>query len=631
MRKALALVCGGAAIALALILGLNHLTTTPLPDSAVRVLDAERSLDPALDPHAIDAASWTPIPLPDDAPFVAAAPRQRAWYRLRIPAPATPDRLHSLLFATPYAALKIWINGQLIADAGIARSPVPEYRHALRYTIAPSLWHAGSNEVTILSVAQTRETGLGQVWLGDAAQMARYKSQRNLIEKRWPTTSIQIILVLAVVLLAFFSVRPGDTAFAWFAASLGSWALHASLQQRSTPLPWWPNFTYPLTLIALVWFALFGLMFVRALCQRPQRAWLIAAWSFALLVSALLTAITLAGSGTTPRSGGLILVVPGVLLIGMGIVGTLWQSVNAQPSNRETSALLLLASLLLTIGLRDWMRDLGLIANAGEIAYLPFAVPAVFLVFGGMLLHRHAAALRAVEQANLNLERKVEEKTRDLETNYKRLAEFEGQRARAEERDRLVREMHDGVGGHLVHALALSERLDDAKPLSDAIRDCLDDLRVVMDTANIENERLNDALATFRERIDRRLHALGIALHWDFTRMPELPCVGPQATLHILRMLQELITNVIKHAAAQRLLISIDLCDANGKDEPAALQMHLEDDGCGFSVQEKARGRGLGNVRKRVEEWGGSMQVSTQPGKGTRVQIAFPMPQRQQA
>lgn len=625
MRKALALFCGGVAIALALILGLNRLTTTPLPDSAVRIIDAERSLDPALEPLAVDAASWTPIQLPDDAPFVETAPRQTAWYRLRVTAPTAPDQLHSLLFATPYAALKIWINGQLLADSGIARSPVPEYRHPLRYTIAPTLWRAGSNEVTILSVAQTRETGLGQVWLGDAAQMARYKSLRNVIEKRWPATSIQIILVLAIVLLAFFSVRPGDTAFAWFAASLASWALHAGLLQRSTPLPWWPNITYPLTLIALAWFALFGLMFVRALCQRPHRAWLIPGWYFALFVSLFLVISTLGGWITTPSSGGLILVVPGVLLIGMVIVGTLWQSVIAEPSNRETSALLLLASLLLTIGLRDWMRDLGWIANTGEVAYLTFAVPAVFMVFGSMLLHRHAAALRAVEQANLTLERKVEEKTRDLAANYQRLSILEAQRARSEERDRLVRDMHDGVGGHLVHALALSERLDEARPLSDAIRDCLDDLRLVMDTADIESERLNDALATFRDRIERRLHALGIQLAWDFTQMRDLPCMGPQPTLHVLRVLQELVTNVVKHAKATRVAVAIDLVETDTSPEQSRLHMLLADDGLGFAVNDRSRGRGLGNVRRRVEEAGGTLTIDSAPGVGTRVAVVFPL------
>jgi hypothetical protein len=287
--------------------------------------------------------------------------------------------------------------------------------------------------------------------------------------------------------------------------------------------------------------------------------------------------------------------------------------------------LLILASVLLVIGIRDWLIDVRLLGNWQSMRYLPFAAPMVSLVFGGMLLRRYAQALSTAEQINSQLEIKVAEKTADIERNWRRIAEIDKERGRFEERDRLMWEMHDGVGGQLVQALALADCGESGAVIRDPIQTALDDLRLLIDASDVHSERLNDPLARLRERLARRLSALGIALEWDFTEMPELPGISPQRSLQVLRILQELITNVIKHAQSSRISLSCQRIDDPSTGAAAQILIDVSDDGVGFDAAAIREGRGIVSLTLRSQTLGGSLSIKSEPGEGTKVRLQFPV------
>jgi signal transduction histidine kinase len=90
---------------------------------------------------------------------------------------------------------------------------------------------------------------------------------------------------------------------------------------------------------------------------------------------------------------------------------------------------------------------------------------------------------------------------------------------------------------------------------------------------------------------------------------------GQQVVL--LRSAQEALANVRKHAGATQVLITLGI--SNG-----GVWIEIRDDGSGFTPASAAGGFGLAAMRGRVEESGGSVQVESAPGRGTRVQVLIP-------
>lgn len=618
--------CAGALLGLLLVLSLDRLTATALPQPLLALSEVVR-VQTAINELPDAAAGWAEVSLPDDAPMLAGQVRQHAWYRFSFDLPEWRPPLWALLLQRPLAAVSIRVNGQLLADSGVTRTRLPEYRHDLRYNLSPGMLREGRNEILILSVSQTRKAGLGRVWLGDSAQLAAYKAERNRIEKDWPGLALQVIVVLAVMLAAFWLVRRQESAFGWFAAALAGWAMHTSLIERNSAVFGLAGVHEALVVIGLAWFVVFGLLFVHRLVDWRARRLERATLAFGVMASGLLLALS--PWQPSPWYGRVVLwlVVPGVLLVGALILAQLWRAAMQNRDRQEAQWLLVLAGMLLLIGVRDWLLDLGLIGSWQSLRYLPFAAPMVFAVFGWLLLRRHVQALAGVEQANRDLEAKVAEKSRAIEANWRRIAEIEGERARFDERDRLMRDMHDGVGGHLVQALALSERSSDPR-LHEAIRQALDDLRLLIDASDVHSEGLNDILARLRERLGRRLGALGIALEWDFTRSPTLPALSPSRSIQILRILQEAVTNVIKHANARRVTIASERLDDPSTGEAARLLFEVADDGAGFDPLAAGGGRGLGSLRARIADLGGHLHLESAIGAGCRLRFDLPLSER---
>jgi signal transduction histidine kinase len=85
----------------------------------------------------------------------------------------------------------------------------------------------------------------------------------------------------------------------------------------------------------------------------------------------------------------------------------------------------------------------------------------------------------------------------------------------------------------------------------------------------------------------------------------------------LLRIAQECMTNVLKHAGAQRVEIGLVF----GAD---SVSLSIADDGCGFDARAHHDGFGLVGMRERAERIGARLLVSTQPGHGTRIETVIP-------
>ena len=208
--------------------------------------------------------------------------------------------------------------------------------------------------------------------------------------------------------------------------------------------------------------------------------------------------------------------------------------------------------------------------------------------------------------------------------------------AQEEERRRIARELHDQTTQQLtalamqLHSLAAS-RPDTAGALSpsrELVRSAIDDVhRLIYDLrpAMLDDLGLLPAIRSFAAT---RLGAHGVVVHSEFP--PELPGLTREATVTLFRAVQEVITNIARHARAETVFIGCTASDDR-------LVLEIEDDGVGFDPAQVATprptGEGLGllGIRERMALVGGRVDVESEPGGGTRVVLVLPLPAHMEA
>jgi signal transduction histidine kinase len=207
------------------------------------------------------------------------------------------------------------------------------------------------------------------------------------------------------------------------------------------------------------------------------------------------------------------------------------------------------------------------------------------------------------------------------------------QQAIADERERIARELHDGLAQLLgyvntkVMAVSLlvknhqsSAAQAQLEQLGEAARALFTDVReaiVGLKLASQTGEGLGEAIQSYVDQF-RRLTELDVRVHID----PRAESVGlpPESELQLIRILQEALSNVRRHASATQAKIDLTMNDG-------ALTMTIADNGRGFDERvlpslEPAH-FGLSTMQERAEEIGGHLELCSTPGQGTQVTVTI--------
>lgn len=255
------------------------------------------------------------------------------------------------------------------------------------------------------------------------------------------------------------------------------------------------------------------------------------------------------------------------------------------------------------------------------------------LISGGLYLLEN---LHRAERANEALEHTIQTKTAQLEASYAQLRGSEREAARTQEREHLLREMHDGLGAQLMTALRGVER--GAMPreqILQALQDSLDDLRLLMDSTDMGRE-LTGALVTWRSRWSPRLTALGLTMHWQLDEALESVAIPPDTVLQVMRILQEAAVNTVKHSQATAVRVSAVWVSGSDSLTGGEFQLTVQDNGVGLPPDNmpthsggtvRSGARGLVNMATRARKIRAELQViaRTTPERGTQVQLRLPI------
>ncbi len=191
------------------------------------------------------------------------------------------------------------------------------------------------------------------------------------------------------------------------------------------------------------------------------------------------------------------------------------------------------------------------------------------------------------------------------------------------ERERILGDMHDGVGSQLLGLIVQARAGVLAKDrLVHGLESCLDDVRLIVNSLDPVDRPLETALGELRSREQPRCDAAGIELAWS-CELARLPSWSPGATLQVLRVVQEVLSNAQRHARPRRICLTASLSEG---DAPW-LQLEISDDGVGFDALHPPRvGRGLKSLQARARKLGGALDIGA-GAPGTRVTLRCPASQ----
>jgi signal transduction histidine kinase len=553
--------------------------------------------------------------LPDDW-YLHGPGLDHGWYRVRIEI-EKPQNLWAVYLPSVSMNAAVYLNGQPLANGGNPGAAVARnWNRPLLFPISPALFVSGSNLVEIRVAADPPGSGLlGRFYIGPNSVLAPAYRFRTIwkVGVVWAIT-IGLVL-LSLFMAALWVLRRQETIFGWFAAVGLIWATHnLNVLIVHIPVSSW-QWDLTTRFGCLQWFVIVSVIFINRYLQEPQprlERGICYGGVVAMLVFALCPAeyaYSFARHVWDP------LILCGGLFAAQRLVG----AYRREPGP-EIRGLLVSASTLVVFGARDaltmnhlWDREHGF--------YLQYGAPVVLVVFAWILMRRFVTALNRAEELNVELEQRVEFKRRELERTYLKLQAFERERILNEERERIMRDMHDGVAGHLVSTLALVERRGKGlHDIGDCLRRALTDLRLMIDSLDTAASDLSTMLGMLRERLAARIRATGIDVRWQVEALPVDPSFGPQKSLHVTRIVQEAITNVLKHANASSLTLhaAYEKIPGNGR-----IVIEVCDDGDGIAVC-AAEGRGLPNMRHRASSIGAQIEMR-RTAQGTCVRLTLPV------
>jgi signal transduction histidine kinase len=239
-----------------------------------------------------------------------------------------------------------------------------------------------------------------------------------------------------------------------------------------------------------------------------------------------------------------------------------------------------------------------------------------------LLIARLLVQRRRTRQAEGDLHRSQA----TLRRSYERIRDLGARLITAQdtERSRIARELHDDISQQVALLSIDLELMTGAAHSRDEkqVAEVLGRTRGIARSIHDLSHRLHPAklrligLVSALQDLQRELARSGVPVTFTYNDVP--PSLPPELTLSLFRVVQEGLQNAVKYSKADR--IGVHLAGGNG-----TLTLVIEDDGTGFVVDE-AWGKGLGllSMSERVEAVGGSLDIVSTPGRGTRLRITVP-------
>lgn len=536
---------------------------------------------------------------------------------VRIPRdPATMLLPSDLLLFGLHADADVYDDGRIVAARDTTRSRTTHagYRHVR----LPALTQPRQDAEILLTI---RSSGgerpwirLARVAVAPEGALSDWLRAHDLRQRDGARLSLALMFALLIVVTPML-LRRREAVSLWYAASLiGAGIYVAQFASDILPFDVPTDLRSTLAHVGLILATWATLRFSCAMTARSPPKWIDVATGIGV---ALLILLTVAPG--IPLATPLHLLWRGLMLAMMLWLAIHWwrqRHLTLRPGGAWFAGAV---GALILLGIHDTIRATEPALALSAAYLLHWGILYLVILMFAALLTRLLDGLDVAESAGERLRLALADRTSELEAEYARRRAAESEAMIANERHRLMRDMHDGIGGQIVALIAQAEQRTLAPDAMAAqLRRTLDDLRLVIDSLDSACADLGVALGMLRGRLAPLLTGLPTEVRWQTAQLPDLPNAPPGTVLGVLRIVQEALTNALKHADARTVTIEAAW-------QAPLLEVNIRDDGRGFDRELVTAGRGLSSLAHRAATIGGRLVVVSAPDQGTRVSLRLPL------
>ena len=561
-------------------------------------------------PPAANAA-WRALPLPDLWRVHHPATLEHGWYRVRFARPADDAPLALYLPRLGMNAA-LWLNGHPLGDGGRMDEPLARNWNRPLLFVLPRERLTEHNTLTLhLRGNAHTQAGLFPFQLGEVTPLRAAYEHAYFYSVSLNQSATLLIAFVGVLMLSLWARRRQDKAYLLFGIAAWVWAL------QSTNLYWRepPFTTAQWETLVNASFEVFAALLLASLLR------FVGVWRDAYRAGFLLL---LVGAPATlpfaPPAHFLQITAVWHFVTVLATLFTLALTLRtAWRGNRDARLLVGAMGVILLFAAHDWgIHSAHLLGRyfggvlGGDVTLLQYSAPVLFMAIGWIMTNRYLRTLADFERLNAELDRRVQAREAELTASHVRLHELEMQRAVAEERERIHRDLHDDVGAKL---LSLVYRAD-SRENAELARAALQDLRDTVSRSGGEATSLASLAADWRAECEKRLIEAGLTLDWTQRGDLDSPQLAQQQALHLGRVLREAVSNVIRHARAKQVRVTLE-GDGRG------VRLDVTDDGT--VCPDPRPGGGLRNMAARAQRLGATLERYTPQAGGCGLRLALPL------
>jgi signal transduction histidine kinase len=533
-------------------------------------------------------------------------------YRVRLAETLDQSRPLAVYLPSTSARTTVLLDDRIIYSS--TRSSHPRETQSLRPHLAqlPHPLPQGARTVVIAMESEpSGSVSLGQFWIGPLQSLGPTFEKRHLLRFQGTNIMALLLLITGAASFAFWLADRSYRSPLWFGlfCMLNSAAIKIGLGTSEMPMPTVMTLHAAMLILNLSFAALAKFVFEKiGEGSRTHDRLLMAYVALAFVLLGVFYEDALPYFRYALIMDG--------LAIALGLY-LLWLLVRRWWTKRDSISRLLLGGVGLTMMLgvysvfQNWRTD----SHQEEYSVLYAPLPMI-VTMGWAICRRYARSSLRWRALNRRLARRVRRREAEIAEAYTQLASLEKEQAIQVERERFMRDMHDGLGSQLITSLRMAQRgvLTQAQ-MQELLSECLDEMHFAIQSLKTTGDDLFVALADYRYRLEPRLQAGGIELQWRV--MPdERLRLRTGDVLQTLRIVNEAVGNAIKHSGSSQLSIAGERM-ADGR-----YALIIRDHGRGFSEALRP-GTGLNSMRARARSMNANLQTGNE--EGGVVRLVFPL------
>lgn len=537
-------------------------------------------------------------------------------FRYFIPLSEHPKKDLGLIASIGADNYHIWINGYAFYDRGdLANS-----KHYQKWTrgvqrVSSAMLHKGDNEVLIISARHGGGyTDLYPQRFGDYEKMKKAAARRSFFVNDFRIASMLLYGLIAFFALVTLPASKNREFAIWLAVLTGALCLRiAYMRWHSVPFSPQGFTVYWFVLTAFIGISWFNLLDVWSGRGAPKLRLLVTGLGILVIV---VDAIAIFNDKTLGYELASTLndIFLGVCAV-LAALLFLYRIFRYRPRRYFEIAVFLLA--LMAMALDSASKFLSAWWSGGNLNHM---LPFLALMLVAAFLSHNVKIFESLGAFNADLNARLKASEQEIKVKYQQLREVRKARDLAEDRQRILRDMHDGIGNHLT-GLLVQARSDLLSPqdMKRGIETALNDLRLVVSSLDTQNKSFLAAMTALKSQFNRQLEAAGIIFNWEMD-IETTPVLDVRSILNLSRILQEAVTNVIRHSTAKTVSIMLKSNQTN-----ELLIVEVVDDGKPISTQKNAHGgQGLKNMRSRAAALGAEIEIGPK-SDGFHIRLEIPL------